>query len=178
MGNKLSSNKSRNQLILSVSWNRDQLVLPNNHGLNRFTGELEFKHCSVNNHCPDVECLKLFQNYPNRDTDSTTSSNTGLYYTYVCGPFNDPSKLPVLQSFKPTINKINPLTKNIKITANISPKETETHTLSCKICYANLINLVFQPCGHALSCNICAEQLKNCPICRETIKESIRTIFA
>ena len=63
MGNKLSSKKSRNQLILSVSQNRDQLVLSNNQGLNRFTGELELKHCSVNNHCPDVECLGLFQNF-------------------------------------------------------------------------------------------------------------------
>jgi len=45
----------------------------------------------------------------------------------------------------------------------------------CKICMTHEANMVFLPCGHLVSCASCAPALTLCPICRATIKGSIRT---
>ena len=44
-------------------------------------------------------------------------------------------------------------------------------TIICPICMERQKNRVFQ-CGHA-TCGICAESLRNCPICRKIIKQKI-----
>ncbi|KAH9513467.1 E3 ubiquitin-protein ligase mib2 [Bulinus truncatus] len=44
-------------------------------------------------------------------------------------------------------------------------------TINCPICMERHRNRVFQ-CGHA-TCGICAESLKNCPICRKPIRQKI-----
>lgn len=43
------------------------------------------------------------------------------------------------------------------------------YDLRCKICMDAEISTVFCPCGHMVSCAVCAEQLKNCPMCRGEI---------
>ena len=44
------------------------------------------------------------------------------------------------------------------------------HTLlKCKVCANNLIDSVFLPCGHIMSCTLCGLQLVNCPICKKRI---------
>ncbi|KAH3723736.1 hypothetical protein DPMN_049530, partial [Dreissena polymorpha] len=45
----------------------------------------------------------------------------------------------------------------------------------CKICMACETNVVFLPCGHFVSCAGCAPALQLCPICRATIKGTVRT---
>jgi len=44
----------------------------------------------------------------------------------------------------------------------------------CKICYDEPMTVLFRPCGHLLTCRSCAQQLSNCPICRQSILEYIR----
>ncbi|XP_052243809.1 baculoviral IAP repeat-containing protein 3-like isoform X1 [Dreissena polymorpha] len=48
----------------------------------------------------------------------------------------------------------------------------------CKICMACETNVVFLPCGHFVSCAGCAPALQLCPICRATIKGTVRTYVA
>lgn len=45
----------------------------------------------------------------------------------------------------------------------------------CKVCYSNDIQLIFLPCAHSVSCLSCAQQLRNCPVCRTDIATRIRT---
>ena len=49
---------------------------------------------------------------------------------------------------------------------------------SCKICMENDINMAFYPCGHLISCAICAKTLKDCPMCRKNIKGILKTYMS
>jgi len=48
----------------------------------------------------------------------------------------------------------------------------------CKICMDEEVSIVLLPCGHLVSCARCAPALKNCPICRNGIKGTVRTFMA
>ena len=39
----------------------------------------------------------------------------------------------------------------------------------CVICFSNMKDTVFAPCGHYMTCNSCAKSCKACPICRGAI---------
>ena len=44
------------------------------------------------------------------------------------------------------------------------------HTLSkCQVCTNNLMDSVFLPCGHMMTCTCCGLKLVNCPICKQRI---------
>lgn len=46
--------------------------------------------------------------------------------------------------------------------------------VECKICMQEEVGVVFLPCGHLLSCVMCAPAISNCPLCRQKItSESI-----
>lgn len=48
----------------------------------------------------------------------------------------------------------------------------------CKICMDNEICMVFLPCGHLVSCPLCAPALRNCPICRTEVRGTVRSYLA
>lgn len=48
----------------------------------------------------------------------------------------------------------------------------------CKICMDNEIGVVFLPCGHLNTCINCAPSLKDCPICRSSIRATVRTFLS
>ncbi|XP_069027497.1 E3 ubiquitin-protein ligase XIAP [Embiotoca jacksoni] len=48
----------------------------------------------------------------------------------------------------------------------------------CKICMDRDICIVFIPCGHLVSCNVCSESLIKCPICCGVIKQKLKTYIA
>ncbi|UJR08115.1 hypothetical protein I4U23_012392 [Adineta vaga] len=45
---------------------------------------------------------------------------------------------------------------------------------ACKVCLDAPANCAFIECGHIVSCLNCAKLLTRCPICRETIKRTLR----
>ncbi|CAF3334992.1 unnamed protein product [Rotaria socialis] len=45
---------------------------------------------------------------------------------------------------------------------------------ACKVCLDAEANCAFIECGHIVSCLNCAKLLTRCPICRETIKRTLR----
>jgi hypothetical protein len=48
-------------------------------------------------------------------------------------------------------------------------------TLKCKICYINQCNVLFDACDHMCACNICANKITKCPVCRAMFKK-FRTV--
>lgn len=51
-------------------------------------------------------------------------------------------------------------------------KIRENHdSYKCNICLDKLKNILFLPCAHVTSCQSCARQMVNCPICRCLILE-------
>jgi hypothetical protein len=57
---------------------------------------------------------------------------------------------------------------------NTRLKEQKT----CKVCMDAEVGVVFLPCGHLVVCVNCAPSLKNCAVCRTSIKGSVRTYFS
>ncbi|XP_059617259.1 death-associated inhibitor of apoptosis 1-like [Phlebotomus argentipes] len=49
-------------------------------------------------------------------------------------------------------------------------KKAMSSDKSCKICYDQEYNTVFQPCTHVVACKSCATLVKRCPLCREVIQ--------
>lgn len=45
---------------------------------------------------------------------------------------------------------------------------------ACKVCLDAEANCAFIECGHIVSCLNCAKLLTRCPICRATIKRTLR----
>ncbi len=44
----------------------------------------------------------------------------------------------------------------------------------CKICMDEEMQVLFMPCNHFVTCEECAKVVKQCPICREDILNTIR----
>ena len=58
-----------------------------------------------------------------------------------------------------------------------APVESTTASNSedaCKVCLDAEANCAFIECGHIVSCLNCAKLLTRCPVCRETIKRTLR----
>ncbi|CAL4120914.1 unnamed protein product, partial [Meganyctiphanes norvegica] len=53
--------------------------------------------------------------------------------------------------------------------------KSEEEEEECKICFDAPIDCVLVECGHLVACMMCGEELTECPICRETIINVIRT---
>jgi|TARA_B100000405_G_scaffold302423_2_gene265693 hypothetical protein len=49
-----------------------------------------------------------------------------------------------------------------------------TGITTCKICLDMPVQSVLKPCGHSLMCWRCANEVKDCPVCRKRIDEVIR----
>jgi hypothetical protein len=49
--------------------------------------------------------------------------------------------------------------------------------MMCKICMDGKADVILIPCGHMVSCAQCAPVLSECPMCRQTIKGTIKTFF-
>ncbi|KAM9658735.1 baculoviral IAP repeat-containing protein 3-like isoform 2-T2 [Trichechus inunguis] len=49
---------------------------------------------------------------------------------------------------------------------------------TCKVCMDKEVSVVFIPCGHLVVCKECAPSLRKCPICRGTIKGTVRTYLS
>ncbi|XP_034949209.1 baculoviral IAP repeat-containing protein 7 [Chelonus insularis] len=48
----------------------------------------------------------------------------------------------------------------------------------CKICMDREVSVVFLPCGHLATCVHCAPSLRDCPMCRQEIRATVRTFLA
>lgn len=56
--------------------------------------------------------------------------------------------------------------------------ERRLKNVECKICMAEEVGVVFLPCGHLLSCVMCAPAMVKCPLCRQQILGRVRTFLS
>nr|XP_025862532.1 baculoviral IAP repeat-containing protein 3 [Vulpes vulpes]XP_025862534.1 baculoviral IAP repeat-containing protein 3 [Vulpes vulpes]XP_025862535.1 baculoviral IAP repeat-containing protein 3 [Vulpes vulpes] len=49
---------------------------------------------------------------------------------------------------------------------------------TCKVCMDKEVSIVFIPCGHLVVCRDCAPSLRRCPICRGTVRGTVRTFLS
>ncbi|XP_077197644.1 baculoviral IAP repeat-containing protein 2 isoform X2 [Paroedura picta] len=91
-----------------------------------------------------------------------------------------------LQEFDPLLYKDLFVEKNvpyvpIEDTSGL-PMEEQLRRLqeerTCKVCMDKEVSIVFIPCGHLVVCKECAPSLRKCPICRGTIKGTVRTFLS
>ncbi|CAD6201365.1 GSCOCT00000168001.2-RA-CDS [Cotesia congregata] len=57
-------------------------------------------------------------------------------------------------------------------------KKNANDDLMCKICYKYELGVVFLPCGHMVACTRCAPSMTSCPVCREPVSMTVRTIIS
>lgn len=48
----------------------------------------------------------------------------------------------------------------------------------CKICFERERNVCFVPCGHVVSCTMCAFSTTKCPMCRRTFESAVRLYYS
>ena len=58
---------------------------------------------------------------------------------------------------------------------SLVPEENYEDHENCKICFSEKSEIIFEPCGHFMSCASCAKEIfnkngKKCPMCRKEIK--------
>ncbi|XP_005346842.1 baculoviral IAP repeat-containing protein 3 isoform X2 [Microtus ochrogaster] len=100
---------------------------------------------------------------------------------------------PVATSFRATLQERDPvLYKDLFVRQDIRrlptdditalPMEEQLRKLqeerTCKVCMDREVSIVFIPCGHLVVCKDCAPSLRKCPICRGTIKGTVRTYLS
>ena len=56
-----------------------------------------------------------------------------------------------------------------------SPLDTNLPATVCKICFDRTIDTVLLPCAHSLLCQLCASAVTDCPICRKSVSQVVRT---
>ncbi|XP_071137944.1 baculoviral IAP repeat-containing protein 7-like isoform X2 [Mytilus edulis] len=94
------------------------------------------------------------------------------------GQLNDDTMQPFLQD-KIHINKKRSLEQILDIKQKMIHENREMkERMLCKICCENIVCIAFLPCGHLISCSLCAPSLGNCPVCRTEVKGSFRASFA
>ncbi|CAL1545885.1 unnamed protein product [Lymnaea stagnalis] len=96
------------------------------------------------------------------------------------GPFSAKSLLEKISSQRNTIGIDTTLsTREWAAISSRQPRNAQTrHQFQCKICLVNEVAAIFLPCGHLVSCELCATELKNtCPICRGPINYIVPFYF-
>lgn len=58
--------------------------------------------------------------------------------------------------------------------SSIEQNEEISSDCVCRVCYDKPFNVVLVPCGHLAVCSSCAERCKDCPICRRSIRGTVR----
>lgn len=64
--------------------------------------------------------------------------------------------------------------RNLKLKREL---QNEKDLRICKICMDEEISHVFLPCGHALCCKNCINNIKKCPNCRKNVYNSVMLYF-
>jgi E3 ubiquitin-protein ligase MUL1 len=47
----------------------------------------------------------------------------------------------------------------------------------CCICWDQAPDIAFVPCGHVATCETCSSQLRDCPVCRQSITDKQKLYF-
>ncbi|XP_072310188.1 E3 ubiquitin-protein ligase LRSAM1 isoform X2 [Eucyclogobius newberryi] len=91
------------------------------------------------------------------------------------GPSSAPAApSPVLSSRSPINYHSPPLTPGTPVTPSAPSPVDGPGSSECVVCMETGSQVIFLPCGHVCSCQVCSDALQNCPMCRATISQRIR----
>lgn len=108
--------------------------------------------------------LKMIQLLPSSSDDDNYISNDEEEIT---------TKNEYVRELENCVNKLFNEKEELK---NQLMKEKEAiigNAITCKVCLENNADTLFLTCRHFATCQICANQLKDCPICRQNILGTI-----
>eukprot|EP00742_Colponemidia_sp_Colp-10_P005563 GILJ01005946.1.p1 GENE.GILJ01005946.1~~GILJ01005946.1.p1 ORF type:complete len:633 (+),score=87.92 GILJ01005946.1:94-1992(+) len=74
-------------------------------------------------------------------------------------------------------NSLKAQNKFIESTGPSEEKPAEETTV-CKVCFERPMDVVLYPCGHIVVCEACGALLRNCPICRQAVREVVKVFRA
>lgn len=141
--------------------------------MNGFIHDVYIKFLSIN----DISFLQY------NDNQYIFIKNKLMNLSYDCKIFNFTKKIlrKLIYQNDSIKKKASIISKYQKIlyTSNVIPTENTTEQFlvgKCSICMENVSNILFLPCSHFCCCNLCTENIFNCPICREQIYMK-KTIF-
>lgn len=90
--------------------------------------------------------------------------------------------MPSLSNSNPNDDEEKEISSEIQTSSESVSLEEENRRLrearQCKICMDAEVGAVLLPCGHLVACVDCAPSLKDCPVCRQPIKATIRTFLS
>ncbi|XP_039249300.2 uncharacterized protein LOC120327001 isoform X1 [Styela clava] len=69
-----------------------------------------------------------------------------------------------------------PSTKETDKACGSSSSSKETNV--CAVCLTNPISIFFLPCGHVCCCERCSKKMRDCPLCRKSIKAKHKAYLA
>ena len=78
-------------------------------------------------------------------------------------------------NFVKEVQKLEKFTRQRPAAAFASETQDIPEDIVCKLCMAQEITTVLLPCGHFFTCSNCALLLRECSICRKTIKAYVRS---
>ncbi|XP_041352484.1 baculoviral IAP repeat-containing protein 7-B-like [Gigantopelta aegis] len=76
------------------------------------------------------------------------------------------------------VNNVRSLTNIVAATNLEDPIGGLEDRIMCKICMAKEVEVTFLPCGHLVCCEECSKLVTHCPVCRKSIRGTIRTYLA
>ncbi|XP_069578055.1 E3 ubiquitin-protein ligase LRSAM1 isoform X2 [Brachyistius frenatus] len=95
----------------------------------------------------------------------------------VC-PTAPPSSSPFSPLFLPSTSSIqmpsSPLTPGTPVTPSAPAPMEGPGSSECVVCMETGSRVIFLPCGHVCCCQVCADALQNCPLCRAAICQRVR----
>lgn len=83
-----------------------------------------------------------------------------------------------LVALEESVTRALQLVRQARIEALESAKRSAQEQQLCKVCSDNAINVVLVPCGHMCLCNVCADKVTSCPLCRTMISQRVRTFLS
>ncbi|KAK9502252.1 hypothetical protein O3M35_011055 [Rhynocoris fuscipes] len=85
------------------------------------------------------------------------------------------------QKFINSLKELNTSSKMNTNKSNLSLEEENRRLKEarlCKICMDSEVEIVLLPCGHLVTCINCSHSLADCPLCRQSIKATVRTFLS
>lgn len=83
------------------------------------------------------------------------------------------TKNEYIQELETYINKLHSEKDELQLSITLEKESSINTTITCKVCLENKADTLFLLCRHFATCRICANQLKDCPICRENIMGTV-----
>ncbi|XP_054152841.1 baculoviral IAP repeat-containing protein 3-like [Oppia nitens] len=70
-----------------------------------------------------------------------------------------------------------PLVVQTPPSVEIQQSHQQNNKMLCKICYENVMEVVFLPCAHQISCIRCSQRLLKCPYCRANVTKRLKVFI-